>query len=156
MKHLCDHMLGTLAKWQRFMGYDTAYPGPLSDSQIHRLAAAEDRIVLTRDKELASRGAGAVRVRSDDLDEQIHEVASALGLRIVDPLSRCSLCNTVLIPAEPGSLEGRVPEGVLDRHHEFWRCPSCGRVYWQGTHWDKMVERLNGLRLPRDAGSPRA
>lgn len=141
-------MLGTLAKWLRIMGYDTAYPGPLSDSEILRLADVENRVLLTRDKELASRRAGIVRVRSDSLEEQIHEVASALGLRIIDPLSRCSLCNAVLAPAPVQSVEAQVPEGVRNRHHEFWRCPVCGRVYWQGTHWDKMVERLNELRLP--------
>lgn len=147
MKLLCDHMLGTLAKWLRIMGYDTAYPGALSDSEILRLADVEDRVLLTRDKELASRRTGIVRVRSDDLNEQIREVASALRLRIVDPLSRCSVCNAVLVPAPESSVEDRVPEGVRNRHHEFWRCPSCGRVYWQGTHWNKMVERLNDLHL---------
>ena len=145
MKLLCDHMLGTLAKWLRFMGYDTAYPGPLDDTELLLLAGREGRVLLTRDKELASRSSGAIRVRSDDLEEQIREVASALRLRIVDPLSRCSVCNAVLIPARKEDVSDQVPEGVRARHDTFWRCPSCGRVYWQGSHWDKMVERLDHL-----------
>lgn len=138
-------MLGTLARWLRFMGYDTAYPGPLDDSELLLLASREDRILLTRDKELASRSSRVVRIRSDDLEEQIREVSLALELRIVDPLSRCSLCNAVLVSAQREDVADRVPEGVRARHETFWRCPTCGRVYWQGSHWDKMVERLNHL-----------
>ncbi len=152
MKLLCDHMLGTLAKWLRFMGYDTAYPGPLDDTALIAAARAEGRVLLTRDKELAARSPGAVRVRSDVLEEQVREVASALDLRLVDPLSRCSVCNGELVPVPHETVRGLVPEGVRSRHQEFWQCPTCHRVYWQGSHWDKMVERLNRLPLgPRDA-----
>ncbi len=146
MKLLCDHMLGTLAKWLRFMGYDTAYPEPLGDTELLELARREDRVLLTRDKELASRSPEALRVRSDDLEEQIREVAARLQLKVVDPLSRCSLCNSVLAVASREEVGDLVPEGVRARHDTFWRCPTCGKVYWQGSHWDRMVERLN--RLP--------
>ena len=149
MKLLCDHMLGSLARWLRFMGYDTAYPEPTSDRDLIDMARREDRILLTRDKELAGRVRDAVGIRSDDLDEQIREVAAVLPLRLIDPLSRCSLCNSVLLPVSRDAIEELVPVGVRSRHEEFWRCPSCQRVYWQGSHWDKMVERLNHLELPR-------
>ena len=148
MKLLCDHMLGSLARWLRFMGYDTAYPEPGPDRALIERARLEDRILLTRDKELAARVSGAVQIRSVNLEEQIHEVAAILPLRLVDPLSRCSLCNEVLEPAPFEEVKDRVPEGVRSKHHEFWRCPSCHRVYWQGTHWDKMIERLRHLDLP--------
>jgi uncharacterized protein with PIN domain len=149
MKLLCDHMLGSLARWLRFMGYDTAYPEPGPDRTLIERARVEDRILLTRDKQLAARMEGAVAVRSDDLEEQIREVAAVLRLQLVDPLSRCSLCNEILDPLPLEEVEGLVPEGVRSRHHEFWRCSSCKRVYWQGSHWDKMIERLNQLDLPR-------
>ena len=139
-------MLGTLAKWLRFMGYDTAYPGPLDDTELLALAEREDRILLTRDKELAGRSARAIRIRTDVLEEQVREVASALDLKLVDPLSRCSVCNASLRPVTLEEIRELVPEGVRARHTSFWQCPSCRRVYWQGSHWDKMVERLN--RLP--------
>ena len=149
MRLLCAHMLGTLAKWLRFMGYDTAYPGPLGDTDLLALAEREDRVLLTRDKELAGRSARALRVHSDELEEQIREVAFALRLRLIDPLSRCSLCNTPLVAAKPEEVGGLVPEGVRTRHTSFWRCPSCAKVYWQGSHWDKMIERLNHFDLPK-------
>ncbi|TLZ92054.1 MAG: hypothetical protein E6K04_04965 [Methanobacteriota archaeon] len=149
MKLLCDHMLGSLARWLRFMGYDTAYPEPGRDRTLIERVRSEDRILLTRDKELAARVTDAVRIRSDILDDQIREVAAALSLHLVSPLSRCSLCNEILVSASTEDVKDSVPEGVRSRHRAFWRCPSCGRVYWRGTHWDKMVARLNELELPR-------
>lgn len=151
MKLLCDHMLGTLAKWLRFMGYDTEYPGPLDDTALIAAAHADGRVLLTRDKELATRCEGAVRVRSDVLEEQVREVTKALGLKLVDPLSRCSVCNGVLEAVPLEAVQDLVPEGVWSRHPGFWRCPRCGKVYWQGSHWDKMVERLNLFDLPKSA-----
>jgi len=149
LKLLCDHMLGSLARWLRFMGYDTAYPEPGPDRALVERVHLENRILLTRDKELAGRVAGAIQIHSDDLEEQIREAATALPLRLVDPLSRCSLCNELLVPAPLEEVTDLVPEGVRSRHQLFWRCPSCRRVYWQGTHWDKMVARLNDFDLPR-------
>jgi len=142
-------MLGSLARWLRFMGYDTAYPEPGPDRALVERVHLENRILLTRDKELAGRVAGAIQIHSDDLEEQIREAATALPLRLVDPLSRCSLCNELLVPAPLEEVTDLVPEGVRSRHQLFWRCPSCRRVYWQGTHWDKMVARLNDFDLPR-------
>lgn len=149
MKLLCDHMLGSLARWLRFMGYDTAYPEPGPDRTLIEHARSQNRILLTRDKELAARVAGAVQIRSDNLEEQIREVAGALPLRLVDPLSRCSLCNEILVSAPLEDVKDRVPEGVRSRHRIFWRCPFCSRVYWRGSHWDKMVARLDSFHLPR-------
>jgi uncharacterized protein with PIN domain len=149
MKLLCDHMLGSLARWLRFIGYDTAYPEPGPDRTLIERVRSEDRILLTRDKELAARVTGAVQIRSDILEEQIREVAMALPLRLVDPLSRCSLCNEILVGASLEEVKGVVPEGVRSRHRTFWRCPSCGRIYWRGSHWDKMVAQLDSLHLPR-------
>jgi hypothetical protein len=142
-------MLGSLARWLRFMGYDTAYPNPMEDRELVAKARAEDRILLTRDKQLASRFDGSVYVHSDVLEDQIREIADALPLRVVDPLSRCSLCNAPLAPVPASSVKDLVPEGVLSRHDAYWRCPACGKVYWQGSHWQKMVERLDSLDLPR-------
>ena len=154
MKLLCDHMLGSLARWLRFMGYDTAYPEPGPDRVLVERARSDDRILLTRDKELAARVTGAVQIRSDDLEEQIREVAKAFPLRLVDPMSRCFLCNEVLEPVSSKEIKSVAPEGVRSRHQSFWRCPSCRRVYWQGSHWDKMVARLNDLDLSTAARVP--
>jgi len=142
MKFLCDHMLGTLAKWLRFLGYDTAYPGPLEDGALKALAAEEERVLLTRDKELSGRAPGAVYVASDDLDDQFAQVVRAFGLTAKDAMSRCSVCNALIEPIPKEEAQGRVPPGVYDRHREFWRCRQCGRFYWPGSHFDRVIAKV--------------
>jgi len=145
MKFPCDHMLGTLAKWLRFLGYDTAYPGPLDDNALKALAAAEDRILVTRDHELSGRVVGAVYVESDDLDVQFAQVVRAFGLTAKDAMSRCSVCNARIETIPKDEARGHVPPGVFDRHSEFWRCRQCGRYYWPGSHFDRVMARLKAV-----------
>jgi len=142
MKFLCDHMLGTLAKWLRFLGYDTAYPGPLEDGALKALAAEEERVLLTRDKELSGRAPGAVYVASDDLDAQFAQVVRAFGLTAKEAMSRCSVCNAQIEAIPKEEARGHVPPGVYDRHREFWRCRQCGRTYWPGSHFDRVIAKL--------------
>lgn len=142
MKFLCDHMLGTLAKWLRFLGYDTAYAGPLDDTALLEQAKRERRALLTRDKQLAGRASGGLGIRSDRLEEQLEEVRRAFGITAKNAFSLCSLCNTEIqrLPAEEA--RGMVPEGVLAGHTEFWRCPTCLRVYWKGSHFEALERQI--------------
>jgi hypothetical protein len=151
MKFLCDHMLGSLAKWLRFLGYDTGYPVPLDDNALKALAAQEERVLLTRDKELSGRVPGAVYVASDDLDAQFAQVVRAFGLTAKDAMSRCSVCNALIESIPKEEAQGRVPPGVYDRHREFWRCRQCGRYYWPGSHFDRVIAKLSvipGTNVP--------
>jgi uncharacterized protein with PIN domain len=140
-------MLGTLAKWLRVAGADCEYADGMDDEDLVGVAAS-GRLVLTRDRLLAQRcGPRGMFVESDDLDEQILQVFGHLpGLRNGDPLSRCLVCNVEVVPAAPEGVADRVPEGVLERHKEFWLCPRCGRTYWTGTHVEDMLDRLATLR----------
>lgn len=151
---LCDHMLGTLARWLRLLGFDAAYPAPLEDAALARLAQEEERTLLTRDRDLARRrGIQAIYVESDVLDEQVIQVLRDLGLRIRNPMTRCSVCNGVLAAATPEEVEGRVPPGVRRRHRTFWRCPDCGRIYWRGSHWEQIERRIEAYAAVADAPS---
>lgn len=147
MKLLCDHMLGTLAKWLRLMGYDTLYPEPMDDAEMIALAESEDRTILTRDKELAGRsGSPSLYVASDVLDEQLRQVMDDLGITIEDPMSRCSVCNVAVEEVPKSSVEGTVPEGVYSRQERFWRCPQCARHFWRGTHYENIMSTLRTLQ----------
>ena len=135
-------MLGTLAKWLRFLGYDTAYPGPLDDTALLEQAKKEGRVLLTRDRQLAGRTSGGLGIRSDQLEEQLEEVRRAFGITAQDALSRCSVCNAEITRLPPEEAKGKVPDAVLARHTEFWRCPDCGRVYWKGSHFEALQRQI--------------
>jgi uncharacterized protein with PIN domain len=145
VKLLCDQMLGSLAKWLRLLGYDTLYPGPLGDREIAAKAHDEGRVLLTRDKDLAMRVPGAIFVASDDLDEQLKVVIDSLHLILSNPLSLCSLCNVSIIEVGRDEVRGAVPPKVLEIQNEFWKCPSCSRIYWRGSHWEDMLRRIKKL-----------
>lgn len=135
-------MLGTLARWLRFLGYDTAYPEALADRAVKDLAVRESRVLLTRDRELSSRVTGALYVESDDPDTQLVQVSRAFQLTADNALSRCSVCNVPIEPVPKDVAMERVPKGVYDRHQEFWRCRQCGRFYWRGSHFDHVLAKV--------------
>jgi uncharacterized protein with PIN domain len=144
-------MLGTLAKWLRILGYDAVYDPGLDDYQLMRLARAEDRVLLTRDRELARRrGIHTLLIGSQVLDEQLRQVLSELDLEPALSFSRCPVCNEVLAPLDRQAARARVPAYLARTHEQFRLCPGCGRVYWRGSHWQQMEERLDALRRRDD------
>jgi len=146
VKFLCDHMLGTLAKWLRFLGNDVVYPSPIDDNELIAMASREDRTLLTRDRELSGRMAGSVFIASDDLEAQVLQVVQRFDLPADLAMTRCSLCNGALRQVPKADVQGKVPEGVYERQPEFWRCDTCGHLYWRGSHWSSMDARLREIR----------
>ncbi len=149
MKLLADRMLGTLSKWLRLLGFDTAFPGECDDSELLDIAKTEARALLTRDKLLVSRAnkmdIQALLVDSVDLEEQLREVMQAFELRIGDVLSRCAVCNSELDKVEKEIARRHIPEAIYFTHDVFWVCRKCNKYYWRGSHWDNMNDFIDGL-----------
>ena len=144
VKLLADGMLGRLARWLRILGYDTVYARDADDDELLRLARAQDRVLLTADHGLAvRRGARIVLIEAQNLADQLRQARSALGPPPRGALSRCVACNGKLVRVDKSELAGRLPPYVLATHQEFHRCPDCGRVFWRGTHVERMQAMLN-------------
>ena len=146
MRFLVDSMLGRLAKWLRILGYDTLYFSSLDDNDLVRIARAEGRMVLTRDRLMVRRrGIDSLFIESDDFMEQIRQLFHDLNLKLDRSFSRCPVCNSPLQGVAKEAVRERVPPYVFRTQERFSLCPQCGKIYWRGTHWQRMRERLKRL-----------
>ena len=145
-KLFADAMLGALARWLRVLDVDVAYDPALDDPELVQRAVAEGRTILTRDRKLTERrlARNHILIRSDDVDEQVRQVLGELGIRpdLRRLLGRCLRCNLPLEEMEAEAARARVPPYVARTQEEFRACPGCGRIYWRGTHVDRMARRL--------------
>jgi hypothetical protein len=142
-------MLGSLARWLRLCGYDCLYLGTEpKDAELARIARAEDRWLLTRDRELAAAGPRTQLIRSQALEPQLAEVLHRHGLPEPNGLesSRCSECNGPLEAVEREQVAALVPPYVLETAERFRLCSGCGRVYWPGSHGEKIHARFARVR----------
>lgn len=148
-RFFADSMLAGLARWLRVLGHDAAHEAAIDDAELVRRAAEERRLVLTRDRGLAEGWwtDGVLLLRSDRPLEQLREVAEATGIGPAAPFSRCTRCNLPLGDPPADAVESRVPEDVRSGGRPLRGCAGCGRVYWEGSHTERMrraVERALG------------
>lgn len=147
MRLFCDRMLGTLARWLRFMGHDVVYPREeMDDNDIRETCMRESRRLVTRDRDLALHVPGSILITSTDLREQVIQAVAEAGIVDEDVLTRCGVCNTPLEGVVKESVAGLVPESVYRRHGGFMRCPRCQRLYWKGSHYDRILASIERVR----------
>lgn len=147
-KFIVDVHLGRMAKYLRMLGFDTLYETGYEDNTIIDISIAEDRIILTRDKLLlkSKRVVHGIRITSDDPEEQVREVVVQLSLgNQVKPFSRCIVCNHVLEEVQKSEVEAVLPERTRQYYETFWICRHCGRVYWEGSHFERMKMLADSL-----------
>ncbi|MFA6004296.1 MAG: Mut7-C RNAse domain-containing protein [Elusimicrobiota bacterium] len=151
-RFLVDSMLGKVARWLVMMGYDAAFAGTdgRADCELLAQAQKEGRIFLTRDAKIVKvAGVKVVVVGSQRFESQLRCVFKELGLR-PDPkrfFTRCTYCNQALESVPREEAAALVPPLVRDLPTDFWRCSGCQRMYWQGTHTQRAVERIKKLGL---------
>ena len=64
------------------------------------------------------------------------------------PFSRCMRCNEPLQPVPKAAVLHRLPPMVRVQQQSFSRCPRCARLYWPGSHWQRMRRLLATARRP--------
>jgi uncharacterized protein len=154
-RFVADTHLGKLARHLRMAGFDTLYGNDWDDDRIVALSLAERRTILTRDLGMLRRREveRGYFVRALESEAQLAEVVAALQLEgLLAPFTRCRECNAPLEDADAGAVSGRIPRKVRDLYDRFRRCTSCARVYWEGTHYQRMQGVIARLR----AGHPGA
>jgi uncharacterized protein with PIN domain len=152
---ICDEMLKKLARWLRIAGYDVLSPTLMNDDELVEMSISEKRILLTRDKDLSNRkDVESCRMISDELDGQIEEFIGRFPPETYPRAdTRCALCNGGLMVVSKGDvdnnkeLQDRIPLNVQTYCSEYYKCISCGKVYWRGSHWDRIEERLDRFSI---------
>ncbi len=148
-----DAMLGNLARKLRLLGYDSKYDSSIDDSDLIKMAEKQRRIIVTKDENLSKNaekiGIMSVLIRGNDEIEQILQIATKVGLSnftIDTNSSRCVDCNGKLGSIDKIRIMNKVPSGIYERQEKFWMCSNCRKIYWEGTHFEKLqefVQRLN-------------
>jgi hypothetical protein len=147
-RFLLDAMLGKLATYLRMCGHDTAYAldrGAEGDDDLAALAREEERILLTRDADLARRVDDSILLERRDVLDQLSELrAAGVDVSLSERPRRCGTCNG---PVERVPGDAATPDYAPDPvSTAVWRCRSCGQYFWKGSHWDDVRNRLATLR----------
>lgn len=151
-RFLVDRMLGTLTRYLRLLGYDTARadtlpPGnPKEDTELLQWAEKESRILLTRDRELAGRaGEQGIYIREKEILNQLAYLKDRGKIDLSVRLIRCSICNSLLEDAPEEEIRGADYTPDEGRDLTFRWCPSCRRLYWMGSHTEDIIWRIEAL-----------
>lgn len=143
-RFVLDVHLGKLAAYLRLLGLDATYDREMQDPDLAQLSASEQRILLTRDRQLLKRSqvTHAHLVRSLEPKTQCVEVVRRFDLvGLAAPFTRCLRCNAQLGRVRTSEVAERIPAWVRAQASEVTRCDACDRLYWRGTHYGRL-ERL--------------
>jgi len=136
-------MLERTMRWLRALGADVLWERGWTEAEVLKACRDEGRVLLTRARRLAD-AAGGLWLTRDDWREQVREVVRRFHLE-ERPFTRCTVCNTLLREVPADDVRSRVDERVLLHWHAFWECGGCGRVYWQGAHYQRMHATVRAL-----------
>lgn len=148
-KFIADCMLRKLARWLRIMGCDTEYFSAIDDAELVARGERTGRLILTRDTLLIRRRKARTNhffIEGDHFRDQLRQVVRAFS---IDPftrfLSRCIECNAPLHAVNRTEVTASVPPYVFMTQERFSTCPSCHRIYWNGTQQKRMAEELRAM-----------
>jgi len=148
-KFIADVHLGKLTKYLRMIGFDVYYKNNLDDEQIINISIKERRAILTKDRGILKRNevTHGYWVRSTKVEEQIKEVIQRFDLqKEMREFSRCLECNDLLKSIKKETIIDRLPLKVAQTQNEFYQCPSCKKIYWKGTHQQRMLKFVQLLQ----------
>lgn len=147
-RFVLDVHLGTLARKLRMLGFDTYYAISCSDEEIARIASDERRIVLTRDIGLLKRSEveRGYWLRSQTPAAQLKEVLGRFDLPSkIRAFSRCLSCNGTIRRVRTSDVEKLLQPKTRRYYNEFYRCDSCGKLFWKGSHYQRMMREVETL-----------
>jgi uncharacterized protein with PIN domain len=147
VRFVLDAHLGKLASFLRLSGFDAVLCA--DDADVANTAARESRVALTRDVGLLKRSIVVYGywVRHIDPEVQLAEVLDRFDLvHRMEPFARCLRCNTPVVRVDAETVADRLPPRTRESFETFHQCPGCGRIYWQGSHYGRLVRLIERAR----------
>lgn len=147
-KFVLDVHLGKLCKYLRMLGFDTFYNNHLEDSEIIEISITQKRIILTRDFGILKNGkvTHGYWLRSQNPKIQIQEVIRRFDLQKgIKPFYRCTVCNGLVETVDKEKVTELLQPGTMKYFHQIFQCTSCARIYWEGSHFEKMKAFVEGI-----------
>ncbi len=147
-RFILDVHLGKLARYLRMLGFDAAYDRNWDNSMLIDLSLQHERIILTRGLGILkqSRVTHGYWLRHCEPRQQLQEVLLALDLfRQLQPFSRCMDCNGRIHPVDKAIIRGLIDPNIFQRFREFSQCQDCRKIYWRGSHYERMLQLISGL-----------
>ncbi len=149
----CDAGLGGLARWLRAAGYDALWVPGIDDDQLLREGRRLSATILTTDSMLMERRLLRDRVIPSywlpptlSIAEQLAAVFREFGLALRAP--RCMACGGELRRESKEHLTTRIPPRTYRWLDAYYVCARCGKIFWHGTHWARIVGVLQLLPGP--------
>jgi hypothetical protein len=141
-RFLCDASLGGLTRWLRAAGYEAREAkGPeglaptIGDPRLVRLTT--DGALLDHPREVRADGLLLWLPSTLTMREQLAMVLRDLGLRPRE--ARCMACGGALHRARKEDVRPRIPPRTALWKDEYFLCAACDRLFWQGTHWERIA-----------------
>lgn len=151
MELLVGPPLGKLARWLRILGFDTEYDASLNMQECINYCQEYNRIFITRSNEANKRaeilGIQSFVIKKTNISDQLKEL-SIRGIKLPKldiGKARCSLCNGKILLCTASEVKALIPEGSKKRYQEFYRCNACNQPYWEGSHWIRIRETIEGI-----------
>ena len=148
-RFVLDVHLGKLAGYLRMLGFDTLYRNDYEDPTLARISVEEDRILLTCDRQLLMRKhiIHGYFVRSRDPQQQLLEILTRFDLvNKLHPFTRCMNCNGKIQAVGKEVIRSKLLEQTKKYYDEFYLCESCDKIYWKGSHYQKMQKTIEKLK----------
>jgi hypothetical protein len=148
-KFIPDVHLGKLARYLRMAGFDVLYKNNVTDNDLVKISLDEKRTILTRDRDILKRNEinHGYWVRNKTAEDQFKEVIERFQLKnLINEFTRCLECNTLLNKVDKENVISQLPPKVKEWHNEFYECPGCKKIYWKGSHYERMKLIISDIK----------
>jgi uncharacterized protein with PIN domain len=149
MEFFVDEMVVGLTRWLRILGFDTIDMRSYKKEGMNNLLGSRYFITASKKHYEEWRGQKKVFIRFDSISERLNYLDSKLDIfNKIEFLSRCLLCNSKILSLKKSEIVDDVPKRVLKNFDNFYHCPKCNKIYWQGGHVKRIFDKLKRMGVP--------